>query len=255
MSIAFGCPECEARMEVPDEHAGLSGQCPRCKHVFTIPSATAPPVRRATPVPPAIPDLEPEIARPPKNRRQRRELPAPSPRGPVWPWLVGLPSALLVAGLLFSCLMVLSFYRRPAVSRSRIAALSTSPKGDGVSIGKLDGNRIQLDGGIFTFQTLLTPTDPTDNRPNFSRAKRFLVELEPGKRYKIEMDSTRFHPFLELKDPAGIVVRNAGNFGINKAQFDFDARDPGVYSLRASSMDARVGIFSLTITERDAAAP
>lgn len=253
MSIAFVCPECEARMEVPDEHAGLSGQCPRCQHVFTIPSSNAPPVRRATPVlPPPIPDAEPDTSRPLKNRRPRREPPAPQPRGPAWPWLVGLPTALVVAGLLFSSLMVLNFHRRPATPRLAIAAISTSPssRDDLVSIGKLHGQRVHFDGGAFTLKTLLTPTDPTDNPPNGSRAKRFLLELQPGKLYQIEMESTRFNPFIELKDSAGFVMRNAGNFGNNKAQFDFEPRDPGVFTLRASSMDPRVGLFSLKITER-----
>jgi hypothetical protein len=252
MSISFSCPECEARMEVPDEHAGLSGQCPRCKRVFTIPTSNAPPVRRATPVkPPPVPDAERDISRPSKNRRPRREPIPPTPRGPVWPWLVGLPAVLLVSGLLFSSLMVLGFHRRSAPPRPAIAALSTnaSPIGNIVSVGKLDGNRVQLEGGSFAMQSLLTPADPLDGRWNGSRSKTFLVELRPGRHYVITLKSTQFSPLIIFNDPAGIHIRNEGNAGMNTARLEFQPRDAGMFILTASAVNRGVGLFSLTITE------
>lgn len=241
-------------MEVPDEHAGLSGQCPRCKRVFTIPTSNAPPVRRATPVkPPPVPDAERDISRPSKNRRPRREPIPPTPRGPVWPWLVGLPAVLLVSGLLFSSLMVLGFHRRSAPPRPAIAALSTnaSPIGNIVSVGKLDGNRVQLEGGAFGLKSLLTPADPLDGRWNGSRSKRFLVEMQAGKQYKIEMESARFNPYIALYAPTGAILKSAGH-GNNKTMLEyFNAGDPIVITLHAANVNQGLGAFSLTITEHE----
>ncbi len=256
MSIAFTCPECEARMEVPDDHAGLSGQCPRCKHVFVIPSASAPQKPRvvaSAAQPPPIPEEKVDVALPRRGRRTRRELPPPPPRGPAWPWLVGIPAFLAVASILFAALMVLSFYRKSPAPRPSIANLTadSDPGSDGVLRGKLEGKQVHLAGGEFAIRSIITPTDPVGTRINANREKRYTIELQQGKRYTISAESTRFDPFVELRNPAGQVMRSAGAFGNNKAHLEFDARDAGVYTLHASSMNQGLGLFTLMITERD----
>ena len=39
MSIRIDCPECQARFQVDDRHAGKKGRCPRCKTVIQVPEA------------------------------------------------------------------------------------------------------------------------------------------------------------------------------------------------------------------------
>ena len=59
MSISFACPECKVQIEVADEHAGQSGQCPRCQNVMIIPSGKQPLPTMAGAAPAADPWAKP----------------------------------------------------------------------------------------------------------------------------------------------------------------------------------------------------
>ena len=127
MSLSFACPSCRAFMEVADELAGRSGQCPRCQHVFVVPSpALGLPkptlAGKAIPATEMIPPTDPWAEEKPKpsprsGRPRRVHSVPPAPSGPLWPWFIAVPLGLVVAVLLFSSFIVLVSWRNRRPSR------------------------------------------------------------------------------------------------------------------------------------------
>jgi len=82
MPIRFQCPHCAKTLEVPDDFAGESGDCPGCGGDIVVPAASAaPPAAPAAPVPPAAPappaaePAEPAPASRPARASSRRRRP------------------------------------------------------------------------------------------------------------------------------------------------------------------------------------
>src|SRR5580693_1283460 len=110
MALTFACPGCKAELQLPDELAGQSGQCPRCQRMILIPSPTqhrAVLLGAALPAPagakPATPARSQSSAadRDPARSRKPRTVPKRA-SGPIWPWLVGISGTLVCGGLLIA---------------------------------------------------------------------------------------------------------------------------------------------------------
>jgi hypothetical protein len=109
--IRFECPQCGAKLQVPETHAGKQGRCPRCKRALAVPKAPEPQlelVRDETPgeaqAHSELPDQAPSSPPPLPggrrhsrlNRQQEQELleslgpmPAPEHTGQrKLPWLL-----------------------------------------------------------------------------------------------------------------------------------------------------------------------
>ena len=74
MPIVIVCPECQARLNVQEEHAGREAKCPRCQGMIQVPATNV--VQAAPPHPPAHRDfaeLEDENERPARRRRPRED--------------------------------------------------------------------------------------------------------------------------------------------------------------------------------------
>jgi hypothetical protein len=267
MSLQFACPSCKAYMEVADELAGHSGQCPRCQHVFVVPSPAlgAPKpvvVAKAIPATATIPPTDPWAEEQPKPRprgerpRRVRSVP-PAPSGPLWPWLIAVPLALVVAVLLFSSFIVLVAWRKPAtippgVALQELPVFKKQP--DRAIIGRLDGNRAFMEGGVFQVREKLTNTDPLDLDDARCRAKRFDVELIANRTYLIDIDSNDFDPVVSI-DELNNPIDRQGNRGNRNAQIVFMPRRTAVFTIYASSVDPAFGPFTLTVREQNVAKP
>ena len=101
----------------------------------------------------------------------------PQPRGPVWPWLVGILGALVVGGLLFSSFIVLIAYRKPFSPPVDLSLPASAKKTQRVVVGRLEEKRAFFQDGAFQVRTSLSPSDPADLENPMCRAKRFDVEL------------------------------------------------------------------------------
>ncbi|MBI2807772.1 MAG: hypothetical protein HYX68_22555 [Planctomycetes bacterium] len=263
MSITIGCPECLARIEVLDEHVGRSGQCPKCQHVFVIPSATQPaPVLRAgeTPtitLPPADPWEKPREESEPRPRHERtktsssrRQSQKPrQPSGPLWPWVVGILVAFVFLGLMCSSVSVLIFWRKPASTPGNA--------GGGVLVGRLDGNRAVLQDGVFQIRTELTPNDliDPDDGQRRCRCKRFEIQLRGDRTYVVEQDSNHFDCLVRIEEPNGLFLNEAGVVGARNARMEFIPPRHGAFVVFATCVDPATGPFTLTIRERDRPKP
>jgi hypothetical protein len=108
MPINVTCPnpDCAKPLSVQEQYAGMQGQCPYCKTVFTFPNAA--PAAPAMPPPvaaPAPPAPEPEAMTPVMEWDRGR---APAPRGALPGRLDLLSLILYCAGIFFLLLLFIA---------------------------------------------------------------------------------------------------------------------------------------------------
>src|ERR1043165_3319257 len=210
MALSFACPGCKVELQLPDDLAGQTGQCPRCQRMMLIPSSSqprpvlleeTPPPSAREKVPPASAQPRPATGKPTSSRPAPASPPKPRWTGPVWPWLVGGLGLLICAGFLLASFTVLLTYR-PGSPNTKTIKDAQKPHGQfqGVRFGRLDGNRVTLVDGLFQVRTELNHNDVFDFGDNLRRCKRFDVSLQQGKIYILEQDSQFFQPLLRLED-------------------------------------------------------
>lgn len=262
MSLSFNCPRCMAHIQVADEMAGQTGQCPRCEHVFVIPSPSQPlPAKpRGAPtaenVPPIDPWEEKESRQEDKEpARRRRRTPSSVPGGPVWPWIVGVAGAVVIGILLLCSFFVLVLWRRPEPP-IRIDQ-HTEVKSDfrRPTVGRIEGQRAFLDNGVFQIRTALEQNDAADPQEFNCKCKKFEIELRGDRTYMIEQDSMQFDPFLRVENMNRQQLGLNGQRGLRNAKVRFAPPETGIYIVYASSVDPAFGEFTLTVRDVNMAKP
>jgi predicted Zn finger-like uncharacterized protein len=98
----------------------------------------------------------------------------------------------------------------------------------------------------------LTAADPFDQALSQAKKKahmkEFMVDMQAGKTYVVDLKSTSFDTFLRLGAPTGMQVAfNAGG-GAN-ARITYRAIAAGQYRILAISQNGKTGAFHLTVTE------
>ena len=264
MSISFACPECKAQIEVGDEFAGLSGQCPRCEKVIVIPSPNLPKARPAgastSSAPPPDAWAEPRSARRDEPRgRRRRPPPAPKePAGPLWPWLLGIAGAVAVTVLLFSSFFVLVLWRRPAPTRLAPVAVfknNALNPGEVVVVGQLDGKRAIMQDGVFQIRSQLQPDDRRDPEHPATHCKRYEIQLQANTMYTFELDSNQFNCEVRVESLKDDVLAQSANLGMRNARTEYQPFETKAYFVYASSMQPAFGNFTLTVREANRPKP
>jgi hypothetical protein len=283
MSISFACPECAAPIEVADEHAGQSGQCPRCQRVIEIPTPTKILTSKATPA--AVPARDWwEEPRPERRSRRRWSDDDDLPRrrgvalaqqgsgGPMWAWLLGIFAAVVAFGLLVASFAVLVSWRQPEPTKHKDPVLvgevrelqKMEPQMNGppkaprptVTAGRLDAmNQAFLANGVFQMRSELHPEDPMDIDHPHCRAKIVRVHLDVDKTYVVEMQSDRLDSEVRIeRDQFGVkgnqealeISRPVGN---NDAMLRYRPKFAGLHQVHATTRNGIMGSFTLTIRE------
>jgi len=269
MSLSFACPGCKAKMEVSEELAGHSGQCPRCEHVFMIPvpAQLASPGKASpaapTKVPPADPWAEPskraEDRPQPKPAPVRRAKLVPKPGAPIWSWALGLLAALVVFAMLVSSATVLAIYRKPSAARQPVNIVA-GPAVDQVlgnpriTAGRLEGRRAILQNGVFQAKSELNHNDAIDPQDPTCRCKQFEVELIANRAYWIEMDADRFDSLVRV-ERFGNSLRESGQPGIRNAQILYTPPQTQIYTILTTCVDPGTGPFTITVREQGTIKP
>jgi DNA-directed RNA polymerase subunit RPC12/RpoP len=266
MSLSFNCPQCKAHIQVADDMAGQSGQCPRCEHIFVIPSPSQPlPAKpRSTPtaekVPPSDPWAKTESRKDDKRAegpaRRRRRTPAPTvPSGPVWPWILGVAGALVIGVLLLSSFFVLVLWRRPEPPIQIDPHTEVKVDFRRPIAGRIEGQRAFLEDGVFQIRTALEPNDPADPQEFNCKCKRYEIELRGDRTYMIEQDSVQFAPFVRVENINRQQFGQNGMPGVRNTHVRFAPPQTGIYIVYASCVDPAFGEFTLTIRDANVAKP
>jgi predicted Zn finger-like uncharacterized protein len=105
---------------------------------------------------------------------------------------------------------------------------------------------------VFNQQAFLSPKDPQMQGKPY---KAFLVTLEQGKTYVIDMQSKELDSYLRLYDPANAqVAKDDDSGGGLNARITYTAKQAGAYQIHTTvgiGMPPTGGNFTLTVTRKD----
>lgn len=108
----------------------------------------------------------------------------------------------------------------------------------------------ELRAGVFKTQGTLLDSDPKDELLTKSPSQVYGIQLARGK-YAIELESANFDCFLRIEDSHGnqLAFDDDGGAGSN-ARIAFDAARNDNYRIFVTSLDRRVGNYSLVIRQQ-----
>lgn len=112
----------------------------------------------------------------------------------------------------------------------------------------------QIVNGMFQDNNSLTRWDAQD-RARRMRAKEYRIELQQGKSYVIDMESTMFDTYLRLLDANGAPLLENDDFNINNlnSRIVFTPMQTATYTIVATSFNGGLGAYRLTIREQNLA--
>ena len=256
MAISFTCPNCKAYINIGEESAGQTGQCPRCERLILIPSSDKPmPIlldEHGNPVPILTPTkaVPREEAKPEPPRRARRVSVEKKPSGPMWPWLLGILGGIAVFVLLLSSFIVLCSYR-PRENASNVRIVLNNPAVKPVTmIGRLEGQRAFFQDGVFQMRASLRADDELHPQDFARRRKRYEIELRGNTPYIFEMNSHVLTNAITMTDRNGNNIRDDRNPGQGNATIAFMPAFTDTYTVFVSSVHPGFGEFTLTIHEQ-----
>ena len=261
MAITFSCPSCKAHIQVGDDQAGQTGQCPRCERLMIIPSAQVhrPVLLDADGKPvPVLVQVSTQPGRSgtqerdePETRGRRSRVPVEKkPSGPMWPWVLGTIGGIIVGILLFASFLALCNYRPPEPS-PRVQFMQ--PRAEVVQrtvlAGRLEGQRAFLQNGVFQLRSNLTTNDPVSAFDAACRSKRYEVDLRRDVGYVIEMDSRQVASTIRVFDRFNNFINSRSNPGIGDASLFHRPQFTDNFFIEVSTTRPGLGEFVLTIRE------
>ena len=127
--------------------------------------------------------------------------------------------------------------------------------GDGVLVGRLDGQRLFFQDGVFQVRSRLTPQDPMHPPLFMNRHKRYEVELRGNFHYVVEVDSPHFASCIRLEDRFnGLKTEN--RFPINgQVSVDFIPQFTDTFVVIVTTVNPGFGEFTLTVREANRLKP
>lgn len=120
-----------------------------------------------------------------------------------------------------------------------------------------DGSKITLVNGAATINDRLEITDLFDTQRRNCRSRRYQIDMVQGRTYTIDQMSGTIDSFLRLEDPTGAQVAinddgggimGGGDMNLN-ARIIYVAPRTGTYIIIATSFDAQLGPFTLSVRE------
>lgn len=108
---------------------------------------------------------------------------------------------------------------------------------------------VVFDGGsAYHRDENLGPGDPVEGE--LGRAKTYLIPMEKGRGYNIDMKSMQLSPRLSFFDPNGqLIIQDEHSGGESNARILFDPKESGQYRLVVSDVKKETGAFSIDIAQ------
>jgi predicted Zn finger-like uncharacterized protein len=213
----------------------------------------------------------------PRSRRSK----ARGSGGSAMPWVLGLGGAAALLFLLCGGAVVVIGIAT-FTGQNKVAAVKNAPPGGPAPMqinvpiqpqppvmpqGKVEGPKVQmvqglgarvaLTNGLFQTNDQLTVTDPADPKDIRFRCKLYRIDLQAGRSYVIDMESTAFDAYLRLEDANGRALMEDDDSGGNlNARMHFTPNQTGSFVIVATTFnDNTFGPFRLTVRESNVAKP
>lgn len=242
MAIALACPSCAGSIPVSADMAGKHARCPQCRMQLHLPRTL--------------------IETPDRDERETADAvdPAPPPRRTLLTlWLLGIGGVVAVLALIcggpVGVLYMLLRGEREATALAERAVLS--PPGVNVPAGAPPrARRVTEFEGVFQDRDQLVQGDVVFKNANGGGVnnnrvcKEYVIDLEAGKVYFINLDAPNFDAYLRLAHLNGQVIAedDDGGGGLN-SQIVFTAPQTKSYVVVATSLGGGFGPYTLTVRE------
>jgi hypothetical protein len=121
------------------------------------------------------------------------------------------------------------------------------------------GMRVTQFKGVFQVRATITPQDtPFDPKAGNAnkRCKEYVMDLEAGKTYTMDLESTAFDAFLRVEDLKGARIMDDDDSGGNlNSRIFFTPAVSTSYVIVATSLSGGNGAFTLTVRESNLPKP
>ena len=241
MAIALACPRCAGSIPASLELAGKRAMCPQCRMQLTLPAAL--------------------YELPGGDREERVDSRTPIRLKTLLPWVFGI--AIVIAAFLIVCLVpagVIHLLLRSDQSANDMAAAAVVlPVGVDLPAGAPKRSmRVTEFEGVFQVRSELNQNDSAYTyKPagglgnnNNKRCKEYVIDLEAGKDYVLDLESQNFDAYLRLGHLNGTKIAEDDDSGGNlNSRIRFRPPATGSYVVTATSLGGGFGAYTLTIRE------
>jgi hypothetical protein len=220
--------------------AGKRAHCPQCRVSLSVPSALV-----ESPVDAGDADT--------------RESPVPGPTRSPWMSIVGIGAVGLAIVLVCGGTPALLFllWRGGSASANQLAAqVVVDPAGINLPAGApAQAVRVSNFAGVFLMDMQLTNKDlPFRNAaagPNPNKVcKTFVIDLEAGRNYIIDLESQDFDAYLRLEQlNAGVIAEDDDSGGNLNSRIRFGPGQTASYVVTATSLGGGFGACRLIIRD------
>jgi hypothetical protein len=242
MAIAVACPGCANSVAVSADMAGRRALCPQCRMQLSLPRTLV-----------ECPD------RGDSDPADLAESPPPSPRRRLTLWLLGIAGVCAVLAII--CGGPIGILYLMLRGEREAAALA-----DQVKLGKPGENlpkgapprarRVTQFAGVFRTQDQLVQGDVVFKNVNGGGVnnnrvcKEYVIDLEAGKSYVINLDAPNFDAYLRLAHGNGqVIAENDDANGSLNSEIRFTAAETKSYLVVATSLGGGFGPYTLTVRE------
>ncbi len=265
MAVSFACPGCATPFELTADMAGKRAQCPQCRMVFTLPdgSVASPEIREGTGRgEPGRRGARRDFGDERDRDRDRDEAARrPGRRRSVLPWVLGIGIACVLLFVVCGGSAAVIFYLvREDVGGGEAVALAREavlhPPGANLPAGApRTAMRVTNFKGAFQVRSIINAGDPAFDAKagggnNNKRCKEYVIDLEAGKNYTIDLESTAFDAYLRLEELGGQrIAEDDDSGGSLNSRIHFIPPRSTSYVVVATSLGGGFGNFTLTVRE------
>ena len=241
MTIALACPRCANSVPATAEMAGKRTICPQCRMDLTLPKAL--------------------FELPSHGDGDRTDAEPTAPRGVGWilPLILGIAAVFVVivvvcggpAGLVYLLL------RGDEEANELVAQVNVHPPGaDLPELAPKKAMRVTEFKGVLQVKFELNNNDVPYKYPspggnnNNKRCKEYIVDLEAGKQYILDLESRNFDAYLRIGFLNGTKIAEDDDSGGNlNSRIRFMPAESGSYVITATSLSGGSGAYTLTVRE------
>jgi hypothetical protein len=238
MAIFLACPECAASVPLTAAMAGKRTTCPQCRMGLALPAALV-----ESPV-----DADPEEL--PEARRRR---------SPLWSVLgIGFLVVIVVALCGGTPAAFYLLWRSGSAEASqRAAQVVVHPAGVNLPAGAPPrAIRVTEFDGVMRVDSVLNNADLVYQKNAGAGVNRnkvckpYVIDLEAGKDYIIDLEGRGFDAYLRLEHLNGVSIAEDDDSGGDlNSRIRFTATETASYVVVATSLGGGVGGFTLIVRE------
>jgi hypothetical protein len=240
MAIALACPQCAASVSVTAELAGKRARCPQCRMELTLP-------RTLIELPDRFGTDEPE----PQRVRER---------GSILLWVGFIAGGLLMVAVMCGGPVGVLWYllRGTQLSAELAQKVVVQPPGVNLPAGVPPrAMRVTQFEGVFQKHDQLVNGDVQFKRAgagggnNNHVCKEYLIDLEAGRTYILDLESPNFDAYLRFTDmkQGGLNLEDDDSGGGLNSRIVFTAPETKSYLVVATSLGGGFGSFVLTVRD------